>query len=54
VQDFADVVEPARRKAVEMEAMRAGLIEAPPVVVAAAPPESLAVGRAVDDSAEPN
>jgi integrase/recombinase XerD len=48
VQDFAEVVEAARRKAVEMEAMRAGLIEAPPVVVAAAPPESLAVGRAID------
>jgi integrase/recombinase XerD len=48
VQDFAEVVEAARRKAVEMEAMRAGLIEAPQVVVAATPPESLAVGRAID------
>jgi integrase/recombinase XerD len=46
--NFADVVDAARRKAVEVEAMRAGLIERPPVVVASIRSESLAVGTIID------
>lgn len=52
VPNFADVLDAARRKAIEVDAMRAGLIESPATVVANSRSEDLAVGKAIDQYLE--
>ena len=47
VQNFAGVLEEARLKAIEMEAMRAGLVEAPPALVSVSS-NRLRVDTAID------
>ena len=48
VRDFSDLIEEARRKAIEVDAMRAGVIAptSPPVTTS---PARIRVGRAIDD-----
>ncbi len=49
VCDFSDLLDAARRKAVEVEAMRAGVISSPEVAPVDSSRDRIAIGKAIDD-----